>query len=220
MKTEVRCPQCGKGYLLDPASVPPGGGFVPCVACGASIVIEGPKNAPAPPAPPTPAPAPKGAPAAPGEVVCPRCGLHFVPAAGVLREPNRRATVLLVEDMPYFVEIAKDALGGRYDLRVASSVDDGLRELAKGGVDVLLLDVTLEDGEDGLRLLRSLPDKPCPILLFTAKDESEMYGDAWERLQALGVDDVVFKGLQVGETLARKVAKVLGETGSAGAARR
>jgi DNA-binding response OmpR family regulator len=118
---------------------------------------------------------------------------------------------LVVEDMDYFVEIARDALGGRYELKIAKTLDEARRILVRGGIDLLLLDLTLEGGEDGLRLLREPPGKTCPVLLFTAQDESEMYGEGWAKLQALGVDDVVIKGMNMNESLSRKVAEMLGE---------
>jgi DNA-binding response OmpR family regulator len=122
-----------------------------------------------------------------------------------------RPTLLIVEDMEYFVEIARDALGGRYELKIAKGLDEARALLLQGGIDLMLLDLTLEQGEDGLRLLREPPGKTCPVLLFTAQDESEMYGEGWEKLLALGVDDVVIKGMNMDETLSRKVAEMLGE---------
>jgi DNA-binding response OmpR family regulator len=135
--------------------------------------------------------------------------MHFTPAG----EPERtsRPTVLIVEDMDYFTEIARDALGGRYELKCAKTVAEARGLLAGGRIDLLLLDLTLEGGQDGLRLLREPPGKTCPVLLFTAQDESDMYGDSWTRLQALGADDVVIKGMNMGESLTRKVAALLGE---------
>lgn len=219
MKLEVRCAQCGKGYLVDEAKIPLEGGIVPCQVCGTTITLRPRASAP-PPAPAGPpakplVAAPPFAPATPSaaenEVCCPRCGLHFNPANRAEREPSTRPTVLLVEDMDYFVEIARDALGGRYELKVAKSVDEARSVLAGGGIDLLLLDLTLEGGQDGLRLLRESPGKTCPVLLFTAQDESEMYGDGWTRLLAMGIDDVVIKGMNMGEILTRKVAALLGE---------
>ena len=52
--------------------------------------------------------------------------------------------------------------------------------------------------------------KPCPILIYTAQDESELYGEKWEKLQDLGADDLVIKGMQVAESLARKASSLLG----------
>jgi len=118
---------------------------------------------------------------------------------------------LLVEDMDYFIEIARDALAGRYDVKTARTLQEARAIIVQGGIDLLLLDLTLDGGEDGLRLLREAPGKTCPVLLFTAHDESEMYGDGWAKLLALGVDDVVIKGMNMGEALTRKVAALLGE---------
>lgn len=121
---------------------------------------------------------------------------------------QRRPRVLLVEDMDFFEEVARQALEATAELVAVKTVADARRALAQGGFDLLLLDLALE-GEDGRDLLRTLPYKPCPILIFTARDESDMYGDAWSELQSWGADDVVVKGMQMGEILARKVAALL-----------
>jgi DNA-binding response OmpR family regulator len=128
-----------------------------------------------------------------------------------LPKTSGRPTLLLVEDLDYFVEIARDALVGRYELKIARTLDEARALLIQGGIDLMLLDVTLDKGEDGLRLLREPPGKTCPVLLFTAQDESDMYGDGWEKLRAQGVDDVVIKGMNMDEMLSRKVAEMLGE---------
>jgi CheY-like chemotaxis protein/DNA-directed RNA polymerase subunit RPC12/RpoP len=198
VKVEVRCTGCGKAYLLDPSKVPAGGTVEPCPACGSSIAL------PAPAAAPEPSPASGTHP-----VVCPRCGLHFsVEGAPTAPAAARRPRVLLVEDMEFFREIARQALEATVDLVQARTLAEARRALAQGGFDLLLLDLALEN-EDGRDLLRQLPRKPCPILIFTARDESDMYGAAWDELRAFGADDVVVKGMQMGEALARKVAALL-----------
>lgn len=205
MKIEVRCSSCGKGYLVDTAKIPAAGGVVKCQSCGGSIAV------PPPVKPETRPPAAPAAHAAPTEVVCPRCGMHFVPASGpAAPRTGRRAVVLVVEDMEYFLEIAREALQGKYEVKAARNVDEASKALREGPVDVILLDIYLADGEDGLDLLRRHP-KPCPVLAFTAEDESEMYGEGWSRLQAAGIDDVVLKGMNVNEALLKKVAAALGE---------
>jgi DNA-binding response OmpR family regulator len=145
------------------------------------------------------------------EVVCPRCQLHFVPerTAGRLSEAPRQ-TVLLVEDDSYLREVAEEALSSRYEVKTASTRLEAEAALAGGGIDLMVLDLTLDGGHNGLELLRTLKRKPCPILICTALDESEMYGESWEALQKLGADDLVRKGMNVGETLVPKVGALLG----------
>lgn len=211
MKLEVRCATCGKGYLIEEGRIPSSGGFVPCQSCGATIELKPAVSKPrAAVAAPVPGPAATDASAA-SEVCCPRCNFHFVPPAAAEPKRSGRQTLLVVEDMDYFIEIARDALGSRYELKVAKTLDEARKILVQGGIDLLLLDLTLEDGEDGLRLLREPPGKTCPVLLFTAQDESEMYGDGWAKLRALGADDVVMKGMNMDEALSRKVGEMLGE---------
>jgi predicted Zn finger-like uncharacterized protein len=211
LKIEVRCGGCGRGYLVDEAKIPPGGGVVPCQSCGTAIELSAPPVAARPTAPRAAAPTPSPEPARATEVCCPRCNLHFVPDGKSKPRTSGRPTLLVVEDMEYFVEAARDALGGRYELKIAKTLDEARTLLRQGDIDLMLLDMTLERGEDGLRLLREPPGKVCPVLLFTAQDESEMYGEGWARLRALGVDDVVMKGMNMSEMLSRKVAEMLGE---------
>jgi DNA-binding response OmpR family regulator len=113
--------------------------------------------------------------------------------------------------MDYFQDIVRDALEPRFRVEAAKSVEQARSALAGGEIDLILLDLTLSGDEDGIGLLRELPFKPCPILIFAAEDESVMYGETWERLQALGADDVVIKGMNVGESILRKVGSLLGQ---------
>jgi CheY-like chemotaxis protein len=207
VRIEVRCGGCGRGYLVDETTVPRGGGLVSCQSCGAGIELKAFRPASTAPAPNRPEPEPEPM----SEVCCPRCKLHFVPDVKSTPKTLGRPTLLLVEDMEYFVEIAREALSGRYELKVAKGLSQARAFLLQGGIDLMLLDLTLQQGEDGLRLLREPPGKTCPVLLFTAQDESEMYGEGWEKLLALGVDGVVIKGMNMNETLSRKVAEMLGE---------
>lgn len=214
MKYEVRCERCGKGYLVDEDSL---GGEFPCPGCLEPIrtasVVPPPEPGPDPAA--ASGPATTAAPTPVEEVVCPRCKLHFVPRSGATAPAapatsSDRPVVLVVEDMSYFREIAKDALEPEYEVRTATSRQEALAALDAGGIDAMVLDLTLDGGDHGLDLLRSFASKPCRILIYTAKDESEMYGDGWEELKRLGADDIVIKGMNVGESLARKVDALLG----------
>jgi CheY-like chemotaxis protein/DNA-directed RNA polymerase subunit RPC12/RpoP len=240
MKVEVRCPSCSKSFLVDevglgaefpcpacastiPVEAPRRSETAPAaVSAKATIPVSSPAPTPTPAAPAGTAvsaavatpPVPRAVtqPTATEEIVCPRCKLHFVPGrAAVDRAEKERLTVLVVEDLSYFQEIARDALAEEYEVKTAETVAEARAILTGGGVDLLVIDLTLDGGDHGIDLLRSFPVKPCPILIYTAQDESEMYGDSWEELRSLGADDMVIKGMNVGESLVRKVGTLLGK---------
>jgi CheY-like chemotaxis protein len=226
MKIEIRCQDCGKCWLVDETS---SGGDMICSSCLAHIRLPAARwtaarqtagvaqRAPAVTTPACPAPV---EPAAghraavhevPAEVVCPRCNFHFSPdAKAAAPAPDERKTVLVVEDLDYFRQVAADALSPTYEVRTASNSAEARRALREGGIDLLVLDLTLDGGDEGRRLLGELSPKPCPVLIFTAQDESELYGDSWEELARLGADDLVIKGMNAGESLVRKAGLLLG----------
>ena len=233
MKFEVHCTSCDTEYVMDEAFA---GTALPCPACGAEDGLLVPsvqqaRKAPVPrttpaPAPPTAQPvaqaaaqaAPQPAPqkiAKPDDtegVVCPRCKLHFVPRRSTAdaAAETTRYTVLVVEDMDYFREIATEALSATFEVKEAATLAEARTHLATGGINLMVLDLTLGGGETGIDLLRSLPAKPCPILIYTDQDESEMYSESWEELQRLGADDILMKGMNAGELLNRKASGLLG----------
>jgi CheY-like chemotaxis protein len=220
MKIEFRCPTCDKGYLVDQALA---GSEIPCPGCGGPIgcsavpamdaQIDRPAGAVAEAEAETTQPVAVAVAAPPEEVICPRCKLHFSPRrAEGQPKPKDRPIVLVVEDMSYFREIAAEALSEQYEVRLAGTLDGARSILAHGDIDLLVLDLTLDGGDHGVDLLRELSYKPCPILIYTAQDENEMYGDSWDELQKLGADDIVIKGMNVGESLVRKVGTLLGKS--------
>jgi CheY-like chemotaxis protein len=153
----------------------------------------------------------RAAPREPEEVVCPRCNLHFVPRTRSKETPQAgRPVVLVVEDMDFFREVAAEALASRFEIREASSVREARSALDAGGIDLILLDPSIEGGDSGIELLRRLPSKPCPILIYTDRDESEIYGESWEDLKRLGADDIVMKAMNAGEAIARKASGLVG----------
>ncbi|GEM_PF-1500212 len=225
-KIEVRCPACNHDYVLERENLPRGGGEIPCLACGAMIPVTVPPRPrvagtvhagavhgkPKSGAPRQPAAPPPRSSQEQEEVVCPRCHLHFRPRTELATDPQEtRQTVLVVEDMEYFRRIARDALSEKYDVRTAESSEEALRIIRAGGIDLLVLDLTLDQDGGGMGILSRLQPKPCPILIFTAADESEMYGERWEELKKFGADDLVLKGMNVGDSLSKKVGEMLGE---------
>lgn len=112
--------------------------------------------------------------------------------------------ILIVEDERSIAENIYDFLearGHRCDFAV--SLADARRLLAQGGVDALILDRALPDG-DGLTLAQSLrkEGKLIPILMLTARDTLD---DKLAGFSA-GVDDYLVKPFALKEVEARLTA--------------
>jgi CheY-like chemotaxis protein/DNA-directed RNA polymerase subunit RPC12/RpoP len=145
------------------------------------------------------------------EVVCPRCNLHFLPKTErALARKETRPTVLVVEEPGFFLNIAQEALTAEYEVLTASSVEQAQALLSGDTVDLLVLNLGVEGPESGRELLPGPFAKRCPILIYSADDESDTFGARWEELQGLGADDIVIKGMSVAESLSRKVGVLLG----------
>jgi DNA-binding response OmpR family regulator len=104
----------------------------------------------------------------------------------------------------------RDTLASRCRMLFADRMEDVLQHLRSGAVDLLLLDLTLAGGVDGREVLRRMGPKRCPILIFTGRDERDLYGTAWDDLRRLGADDLLIKGMNVEESLILKVDALLG----------
>jgi len=220
MKVEVCCPDCNRSWHVDRDA----GGEMLCPTCMTRIPLDGSAIEPIATREPATTPPSAGTSMATtaetaaatavqtstGQVVCPRCNLHFHPHGRRPSQDAPRKTILVVDDLAYFRQIAKDALESTFDvLTVATRVEAG-EILLRQQVDLLVLDLTLDGRDAGREFLSELTPKPCPILIFTAQDESEMYGENWEELKRLGADDLVIKGMQVAESLVRKSSALLG----------
>ncbi len=144
-----------------------------------------------------------------GLITCPSCGNRFEAADGA----NPPTTILIVEDTDFFLHLAVDVLGARFRTITARNVAEAREKLATEPVDLLVLDLSLPD-DDGKEVLRALP-RDMPVLVFTSKDETSLVGREWQMLQALGASDVVHKGLNIEETLLRKVEDLLAARTSA-----
>lgn len=70
------------------------------------------------------------------------------------------ARLLLVDDDAKILALYKELLEeSGHQVRIAVSVDEGLRALSTEEPDVLLMDLRVPELEDGLRLLRALPPR-------------------------------------------------------------
>jgi CheY-like chemotaxis protein len=221
MKVELRCPDCNSIWHVDQSA----SGEMLCPSCmkripvdestavrtldpaGASVSTEATETTPDAAPDKAPAPTPEWM---YNEVVCPRCQLHFQPRRRPEIRKSEPQTVLVVDDLAYFRQIAKEALEPLFEVLTAATHAEARDILDKKEIHLLVLDLTLDGCDAGRDLLAELNPKPCPILIFTAQDESDMYGENWEELKALGADDLVIKGMKVAESLTRKASILLG----------
>lgn len=161
------------------------------------------------------------------QVSCPSCGHRFDPSAeapAVRAQSSARSTsastaprptraqtrLLLVEDQGYFIQLTKDALGTDFEVTAISELSGAEQALNQDHFDLVILDLSLQGNHDGRRLLKAIHKRAIPILIFTARDESEFYGAVWDELKAAGVMDILLKGVNVGEELKRKVVAIVG----------
>ncbi len=100
------------------------------------------------------------------------------------RERKKTDAILLVEDEIVCAELAKGLLERQgFDVVVAKTVDEAIRELSRRRPAAVLMDVHLGDG-DGLlvvRMMRSRDDlRDIPVIVVTADRQRETLYDAVE----------------------------------------
>jgi DNA-binding response OmpR family regulator len=79
--------------------------------------------------------------------------------------------ILIVDDDPDMVEASRIVLErDGYAVEHASNVDEGLQKLAEAKPDLLILDVMMEEPDDGLRFARQVRrlGNKLPILMLTS----------------------------------------------------
>jgi len=108
--------------------------------------------------------------------------------------------ILIVDDEPLFVKGLKHSLEHEgYTVECAYDGEEGLKQLNKGGIDLVILDVMLpkKDGFSVCREIRSYSN--VPIIMLTAKGEDidKIIGIE------IGADDYLTKPFNTRELLAR-----------------
>jgi len=91
---------------------------------------------------------------------------------------------------------------GRYRLKWVESLNDGLEQLAKGGVDIVLIDLGLPDssGPSSLASVRkTAPEVPVLVLTGDTCEETEFAAAAY------GMDDYLIKDQVAGAQLVHAI---------------
>ncbi len=120
--------------------------------------------------------------------------------------------LLCVEDDPSLSFVLEEALShtreAHIDAAMASSLDDALARLDEGGIELVLLDLSLPDS-DGLetleRVRRRAPE--TPVIVLTGNDDPDLE----RRVLDLGVADYLLKGEVGSKTLVDSIRHALGQ---------
>jgi len=114
--------------------------------------------------------------------------------------------VLLIEDDPLQARLIRETLseaeGARICCEWADCLSRGIERLARGGIDLLLLDLTLPDSW-GLNTIaevrRRVPE--IPILILTGRSDDSFLAEA----RRMGAHGYLLKDDAVGPSLARRI---------------
>ena len=124
--------------------------------------------------------------------------------------------ILLVEDNPGDVTLLTvmltDEGGSRFEIETASRIGAAVERLAKGGIDVVLLDLTLPDaqGLDAVIRLREYA-RTIPIIVQTGLDDENLAVQAMHH----GAQDYIVKGSVDGKLLVRMIRYAIERTRTA-----
>ena len=128
-------------------------------------------------------------------------------------------SILIIDDDPDFVEIAKAILEAKqYEVMFAYSPEEGLAKLEEEMPDVIILDVMMGKGAEGFIFARNLRKDPrfakIPILMLTSMREQTGFDFPGERIHSkfLPVDDYIEKGVEP-QILLEKIERQLGRRG-------
>ena len=124
--------------------------------------------------------------------------------------PQPVLDILLIEDNPGDAELVKaslaDASDAVFKVHWAQALLPGLDRLARGDIDLVLLDVSLPDshGLDGLNAIR-IHAPELPVVLLTGWDSESL---ALRAVQG-GAQDYLVKGKLQGAELARTLQRTI-----------
>lgn len=118
--------------------------------------------------------------------------------------------ILIVDDDPDMVEAGRIVLEREgYTVESASNMADGLRALEESHPDLLILDVMMEEADDGLLLARQIRRRGhnLPVLMLTSVNRV-MGLNIDKHLEIVPVDEFVEKPIDPA-TLVEKVKALL-----------
>lgn len=112
-----------------------------------------------------------------------------------------KARILVVEDDPHIQRMLQTQLAARdYEIQIRSSGAEAVSEAKQWEPDLVLLDIGLGSGMDGMSVCQKIRERSAvPIIMVTAADAPMTKMTALE----LGADDYLTKPFHMGELIAR-----------------
>ncbi|MBI3330001.1 MAG: response regulator, partial [Nitrospinae bacterium] len=115
-------------------------------------------------------------------------------------------TVLLIEDNPGDARLLREMVvgvrGAQFELEWADRLSAGLEGLARGGIDVVLLDLSLPDSQGVDTIVRVQAQAPgVPIVVLTSLDDESLTLKALQE----GAQDYLVKGSMDSKSLLRSL---------------
>lgn len=122
---------------------------------------------------------------------------------------ENKTVLLITTDQPYMAIIRKvfaDTIIDPFDFEWAGNFPDGIKRLNEGGIDAVLLDLSLANGE-GIDTFDTLhPAAPqIPVLVLGGADDEDLARQAVQH----GADDYLLKDYVNGHTLARALRNAI-----------
>src|SRR5512136_166286 len=122
---------------------------------------------------------------------------------------SERKQLLMIDDDPDFVEGIKSILKAKYDVDVAYNSKDGLAALEKKKYDLLLLDIMMGRGAEGVMIARKMGRDPklreVPVLIMTGIREqiAFLFGSKALHPHFVEVDEMLEKPVEPKQLLER-----------------
>ena len=107
-------------------------------------------------------------------------------------------TILIVDDELGIRELFKEELTDNgANVLEASSGNMAIEVFNKGGVDVVISDIRMPDG-DGVQLVKSIKEKNSDIPIYLITGFSDYTGN---ELKVLGIEAIIFKPFDISEVV-------------------
>jgi DNA-binding response OmpR family regulator len=107
---------------------------------------------------------------------------------------KKKPTILIVDDDPEFCTTANLILSARFDCLIEHSAESAL-ERSLDEIDLVLLDIELGHGMDGLQTLEAIRDRETrlPVIMISQREDARTVARAFR----LGANDYIGKKINL-----------------------